>query len=72
MSYLSSGYEGLHGSVLMCLDCQRPTIHFTAPGGVAVCGFCGATPVESDDYDETDVNPSYPSYERGNRSSRNF
>lgn len=72
MSYLNTGYDGMQGSVLMCLDCQRPTIHFTAPGGVAVCGFCGATPVDADDYDETEINPSYLNYDRHNRSSRKF
>jgi hypothetical protein len=49
MSYFTnSNYDGLHGSILMCEDCERPTVHFTAPGGVPVCGFCGATPAEGD------------------------
>lgn len=37
-------YDGLHGTVLPCVDCARPTVHFTAQDGVPVCGFCGATP----------------------------
>jgi hypothetical protein len=40
MSYFTnSNYVGLHGSII------------TAPGGVPVCGFCGATPAEEDSSD---------------------
>jgi ribosomal protein L37AE/L43A len=39
-----SNFDGLHGSVLFCQDCARPTVHFRAMVGLPVCGFCGATP----------------------------
>ena len=55
-----SGLDGLRGSVEMCDDCDCPTVHLTAPGGVPICGQCGHNPIfdtidDDDDYEFVDA-----------------
>ena len=54
-----SGLDDLRGSVEMCDDCDRPTVHLTTPGGVPICGQCGHNPIfdtiDDDDYEFVDA-----------------
>jgi hypothetical protein len=53
-----SGLDGMRGTVEMCDDCDRPTVHLAAPGGVPICGTCGYNPifdaVEDEDSDSSE------------------
>jgi hypothetical protein len=55
-----SGWDDLRGTVEQCDDCENPTIHLAAPGGVPVCSMCGYNPLldELMDEDDNDDTPS--------------
>jgi len=42
--FKDSGLEGLKGSIQYCADCGKPTIHYRAQHGWAICYACGFNP----------------------------